>query len=241
MRTLALVALLLGITCARASLAYVPWHLGLVQNRDSCGVACQLQGADLRNANLNHMDLSGAQLRGADLSGANLRGVNFEGADLRGANLQGANLTVASFHGANLDGADLTGAKMQGTYFEDASLRGTQLANTVVTEMLWADTSEAFGVPGQVATTPPAPPAANPDRQIGSVFLVSFPFCPEGTLEADGALLPVVDNQALFSLYGMTYGGQDAKSFNLPDLRQQVPLAGMRYCVVVNGADPPRP
>ena len=51
-----------------------------------------LQGANLKEANLQYTNLQGANLRGTNLQGANLRGTNLKGANLRGANLQGANL-----------------------------------------------------------------------------------------------------------------------------------------------------
>ena len=54
-----------------------------------------LDGANLRGANLRGADLDGANLRGADLRGADLDGANLRGADLRVAYLRGADLGVA--------------------------------------------------------------------------------------------------------------------------------------------------
>ena len=62
------------------------------------------------------------------------------------------------------------------------------------------------------------------ERYIGEIFLVGFNFCPRGSAQADGQLLAIVDNQALFSLYGTTYGGDGRTTFALPDLRGRVPL-----------------
>ena len=60
---------------------------------------------------------------------------------------------------------------------------------------------------------------AGPDEYLGEIMTVGFNFCPRGTLEADGRLLPINQNQALFSLFGTIYGGDGRTSFALPDLR----------------------
>jgi microcystin-dependent protein len=44
-------------------------------------------------------------------------------------------------------------------------------------------------------------------------------FCPRGWANADGQLLAISSNDALFSLYGTTYGGDGRTTFALPDLR----------------------
>lgn len=54
---------------------------------------------------------------------------------------------------------------------------------------------------------------------IGQIIWVGFTFCPRGFTEANGQLLPINNNQALFSLYGTTYGGDGRTTFALPDLR----------------------
>ncbi|KCZ83864.1 phage tail protein [Hyphomonas jannaschiana] len=66
-----------------------------------------------------------------------------------------------------------------------------------------------------------AAPAAHagPEEYIGEIVTVGFNFCPRGTLEADGRLLPINQNQALFSLFGTQYGGDRRTNFALPDLR----------------------
>lgn len=57
------------------------------------------------------------------------------------------------------------------------------------------------------------------DEYLGEIITVGFNFCPRGTLEADGRLLPINENTALFSLYGTYYGGDGRTTFALPDLR----------------------
>lgn len=60
---------------------------------------------------------------------------------------------------------------------------------------------------------------AGPEEHLGEIITVGFNFCPRGTLEADGRLLPISENTALFSLLGTMYGGDGRTTFALPDLR----------------------
>ena len=53
---------------------------------------------------------------------------------------------------------------------------------------------------------------------------MSFSFPPKGWALCDGQLLPINQNQALFSLLGTTYGGDGRVNFALPDLRGRVPI-----------------
>jgi microcystin-dependent protein len=53
---------------------------------------------------------------------------------------------------------------------------------------------------------------------------MSFGFPPKGWALCDGQLLPINQNQALFSLLGTTYGGDGRVNFGLPDLRARVPI-----------------
>ncbi|MEJ2462649.1 MAG: tail fiber protein [Candidatus Thiodiazotropha sp.] len=62
------------------------------------------------------------------------------------------------------------------------------------------------------------------DPYLGSICVTAANFCPRGYLPADGRLLPVNDNMALFSLLGTTYGGDGRSSFGVPDLRSRTPV-----------------
>lgn len=62
------------------------------------------------------------------------------------------------------------------------------------------------------------------ESYIGEVCLTAATYCPKGTLEANGQLLVIEDNVALFSLLNTTYGGNGVKTFALPDLRGRVPV-----------------
>jgi len=59
---------------------------------------------------------------------------------------------------------------------------------------------------------------------IGEIRLVAFGYPPKGWAFCNGQLLPINQNQALFSLLGTTYGGNGQTTFALPDLRGRVPL-----------------
>jgi microcystin-dependent protein len=53
---------------------------------------------------------------------------------------------------------------------------------------------------------------------------MSFQFAPKGWALCNGQLLPINQNQALFSLLGTTFGGDGRTNFALPDLRGRVPI-----------------
>src|SRR5512147_1170697 len=58
---------------------------------------------------------------------------------------------------------------------------------------------------------------------LSEIRMMSFGFPPKGWALCDGQLLPINQNQALFSLLGTTYGGDGRVNFGLPDLRGRVP------------------
>lgn len=59
---------------------------------------------------------------------------------------------------------------------------------------------------------------------IGEIMLVGFNFAPRGWAFTDGQILPINQNQSLYSLLGTTYGGDGRTSFALPDLRGRTPI-----------------
>lgn len=65
---------------------------------------------------------------------------------------------------------------------------------------------------------------AGVDPYLGEVMLVGNPYCPQGWTEAAGQVLPIVQNTALFSLFGTQFGGDGQNTFALPDLRSRVPI-----------------
>jgi microcystin-dependent protein len=58
---------------------------------------------------------------------------------------------------------------------------------------------------------------------LSEIKIVSFPFPPKGWALCNGQLLPINQNQALFSLLGTTYGGDGRVNFALPNLQGRIP------------------
>lgn len=59
---------------------------------------------------------------------------------------------------------------------------------------------------------------------LSEIKIVSFGFPPKGWAACNGQLLPINQNQGLFSLLGTTYGGDGRVNFGLPNLQGMVPL-----------------
>lgn len=59
---------------------------------------------------------------------------------------------------------------------------------------------------------------------VGEIRLFAGGFAPQGWALCQGQLLPVSQNDALFSLLGTMYGGDGRSTFGLPDLRGRVPV-----------------
>jgi microcystin-dependent protein len=59
---------------------------------------------------------------------------------------------------------------------------------------------------------------------LGQIRLTGFNFAPRGNALCDGQILPINQNQSLYSLLGTTYGGDGRTTFALPDLRGRVPI-----------------
>jgi len=59
---------------------------------------------------------------------------------------------------------------------------------------------------------------------LSEIRIMSFGFPPKGWALCDGQLLPINQNQALFSLLGTTYGGDGRVNFGLPNLQGRVSI-----------------
>ena len=59
---------------------------------------------------------------------------------------------------------------------------------------------------------------------LSEIRIMSFGFPPKGWALCNGQLLPINQNQALFSLLGTTYGGDGRVNFALPNLQGNVPI-----------------
>lgn len=69
----------------------------------------------------------------------------------------------------------------------------------------------------------PKPALAN-EPFLGEIKIFSFGFAPKGWAQCNGQLLPINQNQGLFSLLGTTYGGDGRVNFALPDLRGRIAI-----------------
>src|ERR671926_959540 len=59
---------------------------------------------------------------------------------------------------------------------------------------------------------------------LSEIRIMSFVFAPKGWALCNGQLLPINQNQALFSLLGTTFGGDGRVNFALPDIRGRAPI-----------------
>jgi microcystin-dependent protein len=59
---------------------------------------------------------------------------------------------------------------------------------------------------------------------LSEIRIMSFGFAPKGWALCNGQLLPINQNQALFSLLGTTYGGDGRVNFGLPNLQARIPI-----------------
>lgn len=72
------------------------------------------------------------------------------------------------------------------------------------------------------------------EQYIGEVRLFAFNWCPTGWAQTTGALLPIAQNSALFSLLGTSFGGNGSSTFGLPNLSGRAP-----YGQLANGQGQP--
>jgi microcystin-dependent protein len=59
---------------------------------------------------------------------------------------------------------------------------------------------------------------------LGEIKIISWDFPPKGWSFCNGQLLPINQNQALFSILGTTYGGDGRQTFALPNLQGRMPV-----------------
>ena len=85
---------------------------------------------------------------------------------------------------------------------------------------------------------------AGAEPYIGEIMTVAFNFCPISFAEMNGQLLPINQNQVLFSLLGTTYGGNGTTNFALPNAKSVPTLVNgalLRQCIAIFGIFPSRP
>ena len=59
---------------------------------------------------------------------------------------------------------------------------------------------------------------------IGEIRMFAGNFAPNGWMFCSGQLIPISENDALFTLLGTTYGGDGQETFALPNLQSRIPL-----------------
>jgi microcystin-dependent protein len=59
---------------------------------------------------------------------------------------------------------------------------------------------------------------------LGEIKIISWNYAPKGWAFCNGQLLPINQNQPLFSLLGTMYGGNGQTNFALPDFRGKIPM-----------------
>ena len=77
---------------------------------------------------------------------------------------------------------------------------------------------------GLTVTVQTGPVQAQASPYLSQIMWVGFNFCPRGWAPAHGQILPINQNQSLYSLLGTTYGGDGRTTFALPDLRGRAPI-----------------
>ena len=74
---------------------------------------------------------------------------------------------------------------------------------------------------------------------LSEIRVMSFQFAPKGWALCNGQLLPINQNQGLFSLLGTTFGGDGRVNFALPDLRGRTPIhVGSGHTLGEKGGEP---
>lgn len=74
---------------------------------------------------------------------------------------------------------------------------------------------------------------------LSEIRIMSFQFAPKGWALCNGQLLPINQNQALFSLLGTTFGGDGRVNFALPDQRGRTPIhVGSGHTLGERGGEP---
>jgi len=72
---------------------------------------------------------------------------------------------------------------------------------------------------------------------LGEVKIISWNFPPKGWAFCNGQLLPINQNQALFSILGTTYGGDGRVTFALPNLQGRAPVHAGSGIVLGNSVE----
>lgn len=76
---------------------------------------------------------------------------------------------------------------------------------------------------------------------LGDIVLFPYSnFTPMDWMPCEGQILQIQQYSALYSLIGFNFGGNGTTTFALPDLRNAIPLNGMKYFIAISGIYPTR-
>jgi len=85
---------------------------------------------------------------------------------------------------------------------------------------------------------------AGPDPSLGDVIRFAGNFAPRGWEFCDGQILPIADNENLYSILGTTYGGDGRTNFALPNLKDEGIIKSNayfgQYIIAIQGTYPNR-
>jgi uncharacterized protein YjbI with pentapeptide repeats len=139
---------------ARLSQGVAVWNRWRVAHRDVIPDfrSADLDGKDLKNADLTHASFFKGNLNGANLHGALLSNAYFYWAGLSHADLSYADLVAANFGAADLTGANLTRATLTKVIFSEANLRGADFAGARIGLTVFGD-NDLSGVKGLESVT----------------------------------------------------------------------------------------
>ena len=112
--------------------------------------------------------------------------------------------------------------------------RGTRSLSWNVTGPRGPAGTTAFGTTTNTATVDTAP---GNTCTLGEALLMPGARLGDNTIPADGQLLPISTNTALFSLYHTQYGGNGTSTFGIPNLKKAAPN-GLTYAICVAGVFP---
>ena len=138
----------LSVLCAALALSSLTWSTSFAfkqEDMDKLTRTKECIFCDLRKAELPEANLSGLRLSGTAFSEANLSRANLSGASLRNTTFFQARLSAANLSGADLSRSNLRAAQAAGANFSDAKLIGADLvkANLVEADLSGADLTRA--------------------------------------------------------------------------------------------------
>lgn len=81
------------------------------------------------------------------------------------------------------------------------------------------------------------------EEYLGDIKLFAGTYCPQYFMYCDGQTLQIQQNQALFAILGIQYGGDAVHTFCLPNLNKTSMIQGtsLKYIICTEGIFPARP